>query len=72
MTYETLFSEYPAVVQVEDIQNMLCIGRNVAYRILKEGKIKTIKVGKRYIIPKKSVIEFLESVNKSANYLSDT
>jgi excisionase family DNA binding protein len=61
MTYETLFSEYPAVVQVEDIQNMLCIGRNVAYRILKEGKIKTIKVGKRYIIPKKSVIEFLES-----------
>jgi hypothetical protein len=40
---------------------MLHIGRNSAYSILKDGLIKTIKVGKKYIIPKKSVIDFLES-----------
>lgn len=38
---------------------MLHIGRNTAYGILKDGAIKTIKVGKKYIIPKQSVIEFI-------------
>ncbi len=61
VTDETLFAEYPDVVEVEDLQKMLRLGRNAVYRILKEGKIKTIKIGKRYIVPKRSVIEFLET-----------
>ena len=61
VTDETLFAEYPDVVEVEDLQKMLRLGRNAIYRILKEGKIKTIKIGKRYIVPKRSVIEFLET-----------
>ena len=39
------------------------IGRNAAYDIVKEGKIKTIRIGKRYIIPKTSVINFLETAS---------
>jgi excisionase family DNA binding protein len=42
---------------------MLHIGRNAAYDIVKEGKIKTIRIGKRYIIPKTSVINFLETAS---------
>ena len=59
MSDNMLFSEYPDVVTVDDLQKMLKIGRNSAYDILKAGLIKTIKVGKRYIIPKQSVINFL-------------
>ncbi|MCQ2470728.1 MAG: helix-turn-helix domain-containing protein [Clostridia bacterium] len=59
MSDNILFSEYPDVVTVDDLQKMLKIGRNSAYDILKSGLIKTIKVGKRYIIPKQSVINFL-------------
>ena len=59
MSDNILFSEYPDVVTVYDLQKMLKIGRNSAYDILKSGLIKTIKVGKRYIIPKQSVINFL-------------
>lgn len=54
-----IFKNYPDVVTVEDLQNMLHIGRNTAYGILKDGAIKTIKIGKKYIIPKQSVIEFI-------------
>ena len=35
--------------------------RVTVYKLLKSGKIRTIKVGKRYIIPKRCVSEFLES-----------
>ena len=57
-----IFKNYPDVVTVEDLQNMLHIGRNTAYGILKDGAIKTIKIGKKYIIPKQSVIEFINVV----------
>ena len=59
MNEKEIFSEYPDVISVDDLQKMLKIGRNSAYDILKAGLIKTVKVGKRYIIPKQSVINFL-------------
>lgn len=55
-----IFSEYPDVVTPEDVQNMLHMGRNSVYKLLKEEKIKTLKIGKKYIIPKKSVIRFID------------
>ena len=56
---EEAFDSYPDVVSVEEIQQMLRIGKNAVYTLLKDGAIKSIKVGKRYIVPKKYVIEFL-------------
>ena len=61
--YNELFSEYPDVVDINELQTMLRVGRSTAYEMLKNGTIKTIKIGKRYIIPKRSVIEFLNKAN---------
>ena len=55
----SLFDSYPDVVSVDEIQEMLRIGKNAVYQLIKEGTIKSIKVGKRYIVPKKFIIEFL-------------
>ena len=54
-----MFSNYLDVVSVQDVQAMLHIGRNAAYTLLQSGAISTVRVGKRYIIPKASVIDFL-------------
>lgn len=54
-----MFSDYPDVVSIAELQSMLRIGRNTAYDLLKSGAISSIRVGKRYIIPKISVIDFL-------------
>ena len=54
-----IFKEYNDVVTVDDVMKMLHIGRSNVYKLLNENSIKTIKVGKRFIIPKRSVIEFL-------------
>ncbi len=53
------FESYPDVVTPSDIQSMLHIGRNTVYELLREGKIAAIRVGKKYVIPKSSVVEFL-------------
>ncbi|HCT64731.1 MAG TPA: DNA-binding protein [Lachnospiraceae bacterium] len=57
-----LFNTYPDVVEVSDLQEMLSIGRNSAYTLIRENKIKHFKVGKAIKIPKVYVIEFMQSI----------
>lgn len=55
----SMFGAYPDIITVSDLMEMLHIGRNAAYMLLKDGSIKTIRIGKRYIIPKISVISYI-------------
>ena len=54
-----MFTEYDDVVSVDDVSKMLHLSKVTVYDLLKSGRIHTLKVGKRYIIPKKSIIDFL-------------
>lgn len=54
-----MFSDYEDVVTVEDVMQMLHIGRSAVYKLLNEEKIKTVRIGKKFIIPKRSIIEFV-------------
>lgn len=55
-----MFSEYPDVVSPEQLQKMLGgIGKTTAYKLLRGGKIKSVRIGRRYLIPKICVIEYL-------------
>lgn len=62
-SYESIFSEYNDVVTVDDIMQMLKIGKNTVYDLLRNKKIKSIQLGKKYIIPKRSIIEFLNTAD---------
>ncbi len=66
--YKIMFTEYPDVVNVQQLGEMLGgISEKTIYRLLKSEKIKSIFVGKRYLIPKPYVIEYLtlENAEKS-------
>lgn len=54
-----MFEEYEDIVTVEELCAMLKCGRNAAYQFLAAGRIKSIHNGKKYIIPKQSVIDFI-------------
>lgn len=58
-TMNEMFKEYPDVVTIEDVMSMLGIGRNLAYKLVRTGEIRSIKVGRRMIIPKKEIVRFL-------------
>ena len=60
-----MFQEYPDIITIVDLQAMLRIGRNAAYKLLQDNSIVSIRVGKKYIIPKASVASFItEGVQK--------
>ncbi|MCQ4021927.1 helix-turn-helix domain-containing protein [Ruminococcus sp. zg-924] len=55
-----MFKDYEDCVTVDNIRDMLHIGRTKVYRLLREGKIKSVRVGSKYIIPKQCVINYLD------------
>lgn len=58
--YNILFKEYPDVVKVKTLKEMLPkIGKNKLYKLLKDKEIYSKRIGKEYYIPKISVIEYL-------------
>ena len=61
MNNKEIFAQYPDVVTPDDLQTMLKNGRSSANDLLKNKLIKSIRVGKKYIIPKENVIDFLKT-----------
>lgn len=56
----SMFSTYPDVVNFTQMREMLGnIGSTLAYKLLRENTIKSIKVGRAYRIPKNNVIKYL-------------
>ncbi len=54
-----IFENYDDIVSVEEVMEMLHLGRVTIYNLLKKGEIKSLKVGRKYIIPKQCVIDFV-------------
>lgn len=59
--FSDIFKEYPDVVTIDQLMKMLNIGKNKAYELIKNKTIQTIRIGKKYIIPKVAVIQFLSN-----------
>lgn len=56
--YQNMFATYKDVVNVKQLAEMLVIGINMAYKLVREKKIKSNKVGREYKILKPRVIEY--------------
>jgi hypothetical protein len=54
-----MLEEYPDILTVEQLQKILKVGRNTAYKLLNDN-IKSIRIGKIHKIPKISVIQYLQ------------
>ena len=54
-----MFNSYPDVLSVKQLCEILDIGKNTAYKLLKNGDIKSIKIGRIYKIPKKNVKKYI-------------
>ena len=60
MKKQSMFVNYPDVVEVDDLRKMLGgISKKLAYRLLSDQEIQSVRVGRAYKIPKICVIEYL-------------
>lgn len=58
--YSLMFTTCPDIVDITQMRKMLGgIGVTLAYKLLKQRKIKSLKIGREYKIPKSCIIEYL-------------
>lgn len=53
----------PATITVNELADLLHIGRNSAYRLVTDGKIGSIRVGRKILIPFAAFESFLGAYN---------
>lgn len=50
-----------SVIRVEDLTHILSISRNTAYDLVRSGKIRSVKIGRTYRIPRSAVEDYLNA-----------
>ncbi len=55
-------NEYPEVITVEQMCEILHIGKFKAYELLKSNTIKCMRIGKKFIIPRASVEGLIDNI----------
>lgn len=62
--YKTMFANYPDVVNIEQMREMLGnIGTSLSYKLLRDKSIRSFKIGRDYKILKIDIIDYL--INKN-------
>ena len=65
--YKLLFTDYPDVVNVQQMCEMLGgICDKTAYKLLRSGEIRSFVIGRHYCIPMLNILKYLELVDKSS------
>ena len=49
------------ILTVREMMDMLAIGKNTAYKLIHDGKVKSFRLGNSYKILRKSVEEYIYS-----------
>ena len=53
--------KYDDVLTITDLMDYLAVGKNMAYTLKREGKIRSFRIGRNYKIPKQAVIDYIHS-----------
>ena len=54
------FDDLPLTLRVEDLMPILGIGRNTAYKLVRSGQIRSVRIGRQIRIPKDAILEYLQ------------
>lgn len=61
--YGILIKDYPDIMDVDTMCQMLGISTKTGYKLLKSKTITALKVGRAYRIPKQHVLSYLKMIS---------
>ena len=59
MSLSDILTNYPPVLSVKQVSEILAVSQNTAYALVRSKKIHSIRVGRSYRIPLDAVIKYL-------------
>ena len=61
MALSNLLNQYPPVLSVKQVAEILSVSLNTAYMLIRSKQIHSIRVGRSYRIPLDAVIKYLNN-----------
>lgn len=55
-----IFGDYKDIVTIKELCEMLNVGKNTAYELIRSGAIKSVKIGRQIRICKEDVVAYLK------------
>lgn len=52
--------DYPSALNVTDVSEILRICTKTVYRMIREGQLPVVRVGKKILVPKKELYSYLQ------------
>lgn len=59
--HPTSYDDLPLTLSVRELMPILSVGRNTAYELIRSGQIRSVRIGRRILIPKAEVLQFLKN-----------
>ena len=57
----TNFDQLPLLLTVDDLSEILDISKTNTYNLVRSDKLKVVKIGKQYRVPKEALIDYLRT-----------
>lgn len=61
--YSVMLKDYPDILNINEMCDVLGVSTKTGYRLLREGQIIAMKVGRTYRIPKVHLLKYLKIVS---------
>ena len=58
--YQIVFWDYPDVMDVKQVSEVLGVSTKTVYRLLHEGSLESLKIGREFRIPKVNVMKYVK------------
>jgi len=58
--YKAVFKDYPDVLDVKQVSELLGVSTKTVYRLLREGTLDSLKIGREFRVPKVNVMKYVK------------
>jgi len=58
--YRAVFKDYPDVLDVKQVSQLLGVSTKTVYRLLRSGTLDSLKVGREFRVPKVNVMKYVK------------
>ena len=58
--YRVVFRDYPDVLDVKQVSTMLGVSTKMVYKLLRDGSLDYLKIGREYRIPKVNLMKYIK------------
>jgi excisionase family DNA binding protein len=61
--YRTVFRDYPDVLDVKQMSQLLGVSTKTVYRLLRSGTVDSLRIGREFRVPKVNVMKYVKILN---------